>query len=172
MSKVIDTPQRGLSWQSGEALTLMQDMVQAITELQLEVDVLRKQLVKEDRGLVLRVGWLLTATAVTTEALDTNSNPTKWTYEIQRAVEDTVEGQWKAFEGNPTITAYNLVEVMNTGISIQGNGVDHDGAAYPAGFAMKPAPVLRPYKYFTRMIDGVPIAFFEHENAEDGDCPA
>jgi len=86
----------------------------------------------------LRLFRVLGATAVAASN-DANDNPTRWLYTAAEA-EKTAAGYggWSLVAGAPTVAAYNLLEDGNTGTGRQRNGVDHDGADYPAGFAMRP----------------------------------
>lgn len=72
-----------------------------------------------------------------------------------------------------TTTGYaiNAAEANNATGGIQGNGIDHDDADYPSGFALKPirgTPVRRMYVDFLE--DGTAVYTFEASNAEQGPC--
>lgn len=71
--------------------------------------------------------------------------------------------------------AYNTVELINNGIGIEGNSVDHDGASFPASFSMKPAGageqiIVIMYPLLRNYTNNQLVYLFQYENADDGDC--
>ena len=74
--------------------------------------------------------------------------------------------------GDPVI---NSVEANNAATGVQGNGVDVDGADYPAGFSQQ--PISRDGKtvvkiYRQRLSDGTMVWTTTQPNADDGTCEA
>jgi hypothetical protein len=128
---------------------------------------------KPDPGPPFRVGRIVAATATSLE--DANSNPVRWTYEIEE-ITKTASGYdgWTAIgKGYTSNLAYNFAEMGNAATGRQMNGVDHDGADYPAGFAMQPVQVnaIVMFIYVPVAADLVEAWFWPPGyNGEDGTC--
>lgn len=70
-------------------------------------------------------------------------------------------------------SAYNLIELINNGIGVEGNSVNHSGQSFPSGFSMKSAGAGEPitvvmYPIFNKT--GLLYYYFQYENADDGSC--
>lgn len=103
----------------------------------------------------------------------TDKADNQWWYDWME-VRRTSTG-FEAFDGardsDTCEQAINSVEENNGSSGIQGNGIDHDGADYPAGFELQPIrgnPVRRMYVDY--LADGSAVYTFEASNAEDGTC--
>jgi len=131
---------------------------------------------RRGHGSVIR--WGIIQSAEATGVNDANANPVQWIYTIHESTKNgTGYGAWETlpagngYRGN----AYNPMEDQNTGLVKQGNGVDHDGADYPAGFEMQPLQSVFPYPFVLmpafdgeRFIDEAWILAIP--NGEDGTC--
>jgi hypothetical protein len=106
----------------------------------------------------------------------------RWVY-AWTEVEKTAAGYggWTAVDGGRSGTtgtdpAYNSIEDANDGTGVQGNGVDVDGADYPAGFAQQPAPanIIVEMVVVSLVVEDVPLTeyWFTYEGADDGTCEA
>jgi len=133
-------------------------------------------------GKAFRFGKIISATAGT--IVDANTNPVQWTYELHEVYKTargyttsaaavwTVLPEGAGFRG----TAYNFGEDGNAGTGRQMNGIDHDGADYPAGFKMQ-ALQVNAIVPFTVILAGDGSGSFTQEawifpvpNGEDGTC--
>ncbi len=98
----------------------------------------------------------------------------QWRYTWVRVVKAAAghdPGAW--LELSETGYAYNRVESMNSALGVQGNGVDIDGASYPAGFSPQPCPegcIVRLQE--VKNGSGDSEYWFSYENADDGTCEA
>jgi len=110
---------------------------------------------------------------------NTSLGSNQWTYSWVE-VEKTSAGYggWTTRDEGRSGTddAYNRAEDMNDGADLEGNGVDVDGADFPAGFAVQPAPtgsiVLMEAVHFPLDGEAAVEYWFTHENAIDGTCEA
>lgn len=101
----------------------------------------------------------------------------RWKYSWEE-VELDGDSQWKP-DGRRTGStteryALNLIEIGNGALGVRGNGVNQSGAAYPSGFALKPAgtgsfPLV---VVMHEVVDkqGAMRYVFQYENADDGTC--
>lgn len=79
-------------------------------------------------------------------------------------------GAWQAVQGANSKGGFNHYEENNDGVGRQGNGIDHDGAAYPAGFKMQPIQDGLIVRVQLIQVNGGEEAWFAEPNAEDGTC--
>ena len=80
-------------------------------------------------------------------------------------------GAWFAVWDTPQ-PAFNLIEFGNSGVGVQGNGVDIDGADFPETFALQPCPVGTLVMMYTIQLPlsaGIEY-WFQYENGVDGTC--
>jgi len=115
--------------------------------------------------------------AEATVVVDANANPVQWKYKIQEIVKTTAgyAGWVTMTKGyvSSTFDSYNHAETGNDGTGRQMNGIDHDGADYPATFKMQPmqvgAVVLFEYVQVNSALTEIwfwPPGY----NGEDGTC--
>jgi len=112
-----------------------------------------------------------------TSTIDTNSNPVQWKYKIQEIANTSAGyGGATSLAGghvSATFDAYNHAETGNDGTGRQMNGIDHDGADYPATFKMQPLQVNAVVKFeYVRVNDELTEVWLwpPGYNGEDGTC--
>ncbi len=100
----------------------------------------------------------------------TAGNPNQWSYSWTRQ-KLTTSGYtgWTDDEQTGNANAYNLSEVMNDGAGLEGNGVDIDGADFPAGFELMPVPVGA-FVWMRAVKGALTEYWFQYENGIDGEC--
>jgi hypothetical protein len=106
-------------------------------------------------------------------------SPNRYAYAWQEAVKASAgyDG-WEAAEdgrsGTTTVNPLrNGILVPNAGTGLQGSGVDHDGASFPAGFDAVPlAPGVVVPATFWPLPDGTIEAWCSVLPADDGECDA
>ena len=93
-------------------------------------------------------------------------------YKTSTWASDSTSGAWEL--GSYSASAYNLCEVMNNSVGTQGNGIDVDGADFPAGFTLKPCPINSIVSIVSTPANAGSAyeAWFSHVNAVDGTCDA
>lgn len=96
----------------------------------------------------------------------------QWEYtfiEVEKGAIGLNPGGWsdKTLEG----TAYNSIEYMNFSAGVQGNGVDIDGADFPATMGLQPCPETN-IVWMHRLENGAGETeyWFSYENGVDGTC--
>jgi hypothetical protein len=95
----------------------------------------------------------------------------RWTYTIDEVIRTSGYAWISPTEPRGTTYAMNSIETPNTGAGVEGNGVDHGSADYPAGFSMQPAAVGAVVWVRIEMDpDGLEQYTFEYANAETGPC--
>lgn len=103
---------------------------------------------------------------------DARGNPVQWTYAVTQVIK-RLNGYgnnvWDEMPGGYIGDAHNFCENGNTGVGRQDNGVDHDGADYPDGFAMIPIQGVVPGRFIVSA-EGITEAWFDRVNSEDGLC--
>jgi hypothetical protein len=117
------------------------------------------------------IGFFAEITAATSAGSGTN----QWVYTAQKvschpALGAYAPGQW--IKDGADITCYNSREVINSAFGVQGNGVDVDGADFPAGFEIQPCPVGNIVWLHRVGGDDTYLLSFEYENGIDGTCAA
>ena len=117
------------------------------------------------------------ATIDDSAAMDGEDN--RWDYgwtEVEKATAGA-SGTWSAptsgRSGTTTSTpAWNFIETINDDAGVQGNGVDIDGADFPAGFSVQPVPDNTLVRMHEVIVDGTTEYWFQYENGIDGTCEA
>ena len=152
------TPHR---WVKGEAITAekLDAGNRAITEIINQNRILLDRLDAIERQLSEQMpvsGFMFVRiTSQTVDTFDDAANDVKrWRYGVSEVYKTGKEGYdyqptsgdedahvWRAKRNGFVGNAYNTIENMNTGLGIQGHGVDVDGANYPDGFNVMPAPI-------------------------------
>lgn len=105
---------------------------------------------RQQMGDPIRV-FEVTAQQAITGSNDSQGNPTQWTYTVKEQYKKLVgygapgrtatSGGWADMENEDEQaqgTAYNMNEDYQPLTGEMNNSVDHDGADYPTGFAMRP----------------------------------
>ena len=98
-----------------------------------------------------------------------------WNYTCLKCHKTGIEGYetggWLADWITP-LSCYNLIEYGNSGVGVQGNGVDVDGTDFPATFALQPCPVGTLVLMYTvrRSISENIEYWFQYESGIDGTC--
>lgn len=107
-----------------------------------------------------------------TAVVDARGNPVQWLYAIQQLKPGpTPSDPWENDVDGYIGEGRNAKEVDNTGMDVQGNGIDFDGAIFtdnPA-LAMQPIREMVPFWLVTYQDDTV-AAQFSEPNAVDGVC--
>lgn len=99
----------------------------------------------------------------------------RWSYTFSE-VEKTAAGYagWAVRDGGWSGTARNTLENMNSGTGVQGNGVDVDGADWPADFDIEACPtnaIVRIHREtFMASETATEEFWFQYANGVDGTC--
>lgn len=105
-----------------------------------------------------------------------DATPNRWTYAWNEAIKSSagIDGWAVRPSGRSNLThgpAMNRYEVINSGVGVQGNGVNVDNL--PQGFTIQPIPAGTPVRIeLVRLADGSAYeAWFAEANGVDGVCP-
>lgn len=111
------------------------------------------------------------------EVVDTPAQ-NRWTYSWKGIYKATAgyDG-WSDLDTTGSNNAFNTIENMNTAAdatspTVQGNGVDIDGADFPAGFEIQPAPIHVIVAMTPVQVGETLEYWFTYENGIDGTCEA
>ena len=104
----------------------------------------------------------------------------RWTYSWKAIYKATAGyGGWSdlAIAVTGSNNAFNTIENMNTASdakspTVQGNGVDIDGADFPDGFEIQPAPIHAIVRMYPVNVGTTVEYWFSYENGIDGTCAA
>jgi len=117
--------------------------------------------------------WGRIAGATSTGVVDARGNPVQWLYSIVQLSEGPVEG-YDEFVNNPDGfigAAYNAKEDDNTGIGVQGNGIDVDGSIFTDNSNLMFQPIRDVVIFWIcQAQDGAVFARFCEPNSVDGSC--
>lgn len=99
--------------------------------------------------------------------------PNRWEYQVQRVTKrDHGYALLEAFESDYDGTAYNTLEIGNSGSGVQGNGINVDDL--PTGFTLGPAPsgqfAVPAFVWVTDTSDQTPELWFTYSNPVVGVC--
>lgn len=104
--------------------------------------------------------------------------PNQWSYGFAEVKHEVGAGHatpWVVRSDGYLGTAHNLIEHMNSGVDVEGNGVDVTAMLDVApGFALMPCPVSNivvMFIYVNRITTGNGY-WFQYENSVDGTCEA
>ncbi len=116
--------------------------------------------------------WGRLSAPTSTGVVDARGNSVQWLYAIQELKPGaTAEDVWENNADGYIGEARNAKEVDNTGIGVQGNGIDFDGAIFTdnPNLAMQPIREMVPFWLITYQ-DGTVAAQFSEPNPVDGTC--
>ena len=124
---------------------------------------------KQPRGNQASTPMFVWAKVVSSAVLSTN----RWTYTLRQ--QDMSDTGWSDTTDYYTYTpCYNGCEANNDGTGVQGNGIDIDGADFPAGMAIVPIAVGCVVQLWPGQLTaaGVRTWRFFAVNSVDGTCAA
>lgn len=100
----------------------------------------------------------------------------QWAYSFKRVHKNLSgydPGAWIADANQPDSPyAYNTLEMMNSDMGVQGNGVDISGEAFPETMDIQPCPtgaIVRVWGVYVASLDQTEY-WFQYENGIDGTC--